>query len=273
MLGPISRVKAFSTYDALAEVPVIGTMTSAVRLTQAIITIAYNCLKYPFSNMERKTKLQENLKFTLLELKLGASEIIPLIGNFFAYKFNKQIDNFRNNNTLGEISARLPNDKSITDQCITKRLINERKDALANFKQMNEAQLQRFHSIINKPTNAFENEIYMQIGSILRLMKYRREYFETFDFMPIEELRKTLSKIEARTHPSKVHTEAAALIRTKIQERETAIDKIAGMNALTAIGGESMDAMEKRLSAKSDLTRLTGLEQDQLNKISSLHGR
>ena len=97
-MGPISRVSVISTYDALAEVPVLGTISSAVRLSQNILKIVYNVLKSPFT--KDKTNLRDNIRFAKMEISLSLREIVPLIGNIYAYKLNKKADLLVNDKSL-----------------------------------------------------------------------------------------------------------------------------------------------------------------------------
>lgn len=93
MLGPISKVQTTSKFDALAEIPLVGSVSSAVRLSVNALSLVYNILKYPMSS--DKSKCLKNMNLAVIQIGKGLAEIIPIFGNFVAVRLNKREDTLR----------------------------------------------------------------------------------------------------------------------------------------------------------------------------------
>jgi hypothetical protein len=84
---------SFSNFDILAEIPVVGLITSAVRLPVSIISFLCNIINYSLiSENEQGTKEQsiKDRKVIIAEFGRGLVGIIPIVGRVAAFYFNKE---------------------------------------------------------------------------------------------------------------------------------------------------------------------------------------
>lgn len=88
-VGYFSQVHT-NRFDALAEMPVVSTISSAVRLPYGVLSWLWEVMRSPFLRGEERDQSIIKRDVAVVNMKRSIVDWIPILGNYFAVQRNTQ---------------------------------------------------------------------------------------------------------------------------------------------------------------------------------------